>query len=110
MGAFVEAAAQQFPKAKRIIGLEINPLYLAELENKKRYFPNQSQINLKQGDFFDFDWQEITSDKDNSLLVVGNFPWVTNSALSKMGSSNLPVKSNFYLRTGFEALTGNGVI
>ena len=40
------------------------------------------------------------------ILVVGNPPWVTNSALGALGSSNLPDKSNFQNRTGLEAMTG----
>jgi hypothetical protein len=40
------------------------------------------------------------------ILVVGNPPWVTNSALGALRSSNLPTKSNFQNHTGLEALTG----
>ncbi|MCC6492576.1 MAG: SAM-dependent DNA methyltransferase [Pirellulales bacterium] len=40
------------------------------------------------------------------ILVIGNPPWVTNAALSSLGSVNLPVKSNFHGYRGFDAKTG----
>jgi hypothetical protein len=40
------------------------------------------------------------------VLVVGNPPWVTNSELGQLGSTNLPTKSNFQGLRGFEARTG----
>jgi hypothetical protein len=49
----------------------------------------------------DLHWQG-----DGPLLVIGNPPWVTNSALGSMESLNLPTKTNFKNLLGFEALTG----
>jgi hypothetical protein len=40
------------------------------------------------------------------LLVLGNFPWVTNSQQGTIGSDNLPKKNNFQSHIGLDALTG----
>ena len=43
---------------------------------------------------------------NGNLLVIGNPPWVTNSQLGRLGSNNLPIKTNFKGLKGIEALTG----
>ena len=40
------------------------------------------------------------------ILVVGNPPWVTNSAIGTVGGKNLPAKSNSQRLKGFDAITG----
>ena len=42
------------------------------------------------------------------MLIIGNPPWVTNSALSAMDSLNIPKKTNFKQHKGLDALTGKG--
>ncbi|MDX9697365.1 MAG: SAM-dependent methyltransferase, partial [Bacteroidales bacterium] len=42
------------------------------------------------------------------LLIIGNPPWVTNSKLGSLNSSNLPKKSNFKNQNGLDAMTGKG--
>ena len=64
-------------------------------------------MNVLQASFFDVDWNDILRDLPEPILVVGNPPWVTNSTLGSLGSSNLPKKSNFQNFNGLEALTGN---
>jgi len=105
VGAFVEASASAFPNAKKIIGVEVNKVYLDELENRKKRFFQSERINLLQGDFFDFKWKSLFDDK-GSLLVIGNFPWVTNSQQGVIGGANLPIKINFHNHNGFDAMTG----
>ncbi|MBI5840666.1 MAG: SAM-dependent methyltransferase [Chloroflexi bacterium] len=105
VGAFVEASASCFPDAKKIIGIEVNKVYLDELENRKKRFNQNDRINLIQGDFFDFDWKTLL-EVEGSTLVVGNFPWVTNSQQGVIGGVNLPTKINFQNRNGFDAMTG----
>lgn len=106
IGAFVEAAAYSFPLAKKIIGVEINRAYLDVLEKKRRHFPGSERITLKQGDFFDFGWQGLVDEESGRVVVVGNFPWVTNSQQGAIGAKNLPAKLNFQNRSGLDALTG----
>mgnify|MGYP006991333775 CR=1 FL=1 len=49
------------------------------------------------------DWEEFFSDKSGHVLVIGNPPWVTNSALGALGGNNLPEKTNFQRLGGFAA-------
>lgn len=107
VGAFVEASASAFPDAKKIMGVEVNKVYLDELENRKKRFLQSERINLLQGDFFDFKWKSLFEDK-GSLLVIGNFPWVTNSQQGVIGGANLPTKINFHNHNGLDAMTGKG--
>lgn len=106
VGAFVEASAQLFPSTKKIIGIEINEIYLDELKNKKQNFSQSQNIVIEQGDFFNFNWESLLSETKGSTLVIGNFPWVTNSKQGVIGGMNLPKKLNFQNYSGFEAITG----
>jgi hypothetical protein len=104
-GAFVQAAAQAFEHAGRIIGVEINQAYLDRLGNQIRC---EQRIELWQGDFFTFNWVGQLGDVGENILVLGNFPWVTNARQGVIGGSNLPDKSNFQQHRGLEAITGKG--
>lgn len=106
VGAFVEASAHQFTNASRIIGVEINENYLANLQKRNLSNHFKSQIDYVQGDFFSFDWQKLIRNSEGSILVIGNFPWVTNSQQSTIGGANLPTKKNFHNHNGFDAMTG----
>jgi hypothetical protein len=106
VGAFVEASAHAFPNAKKIVGIEVNEIYLGQIKKRKSAFPNSKRITLEQGNFFDFKWKELLKEVDGSILVIGNFPWVTNSQQGMIGGANLPEKLNFQNRNGFDAMTG----
>jgi hypothetical protein len=43
---------------------------------------------------------------NGELLILGNFPWVTNSKQGTMASKNLPRKHNFQNHNGLDAITG----
>ena len=51
-------------------------------------------------------WPETLERLREPILVIGNPPWVTNSAIGALGGRNLPSKSNFRGFNGFEAITG----
>ncbi len=106
VGAFIEASAQQFPNAKKIIGVEINEAYLNQVQKRKSTFANNKRITFQQGNFFDFNWKDLIKDIEGSILVIGNFPWVTNSQQGMIGGANLPEKLNFQNHNGFDAMTG----
>lgn len=106
IGAFVEASARTFPNARKIIGVEVNEIYLDQLRKRKSTFSNGERITLQQGNFFDFKWKSLIDGLDGSILVIGNFPWVTNSQQGMIGGVNLPEKLNFQNRNGFDAMTG----
>lgn len=104
VGNFVEAAAHSFQAVDKIIGVEINPDYLQEF--KKRQIAQEQRIEIRQGDFFKFNWSSLIDDSQKKVLVLGNFPWVTNSKQGAIGGINLPKKSNFQNHSGLNALTG----
>lgn len=107
VGAFLLAAADAFPHANRVMGYEINPAYLEKLQARAAEQSMTHRIQLEQADFFATDWKsKISQLPGEIILVVGNFPWVTNSGIGAIGGSNLPEKSNFLGHNGFDAISG----
>jgi hypothetical protein len=101
-GAFLVAAADVYPEA-HISAIEINGDYLADA---KAAIANHARKEFIHASFFDVDWDELIGGSKEPILIVGNPPWVTNSELGSLGSSNLPAKSNFQKLSGFDAVTG----
>jgi len=106
IGAFIVAATRAFPKARIIQGFEVNGDYLDTLRRRLDNVPNSSRVYLEQADFFRTDWREKLDPLAGSVLVLGNFPWVTNSGQGVIGGSNLPKKTNFLRHNGFDAISG----
>lgn len=106
LGVFLESAAQMFKNTKKFIGVEVNPEYYHELNARSKDFNLSERFELWEGDFFKFDWKNILSELTGEILVLGNFPWVTNAAQGVIGGSNLPDKTNFQNHSGYDALTG----
>ncbi|PQO35688.1 SAM-dependent methyltransferase [Blastopirellula marina] len=103
-GTFLAAAANIFSDCKRLVGREWNRAYVAE--TRRRLSGTHCQVDLAQADFFQQDWSSLLKRQPGHLLVLGNPPWVTNSALGTLGSGNLPAKSNFQHERGLSAKTG----
>src|SRR4030095_7712019 len=64
------------------------------------------KVTIEVGDFFTTDWKKQIDILPSPILVIGNPPWVTNSRLGLLGSTNLPQKSNFQKHSGLLAITG----
>jgi hypothetical protein len=105
IGNFIKTSAQLFRTAKKIIGLEINSKYIEEIKNNV-WFSEDQKIQIRQENFFEFDWFSITSEMDENILVIGNFPWVTNAQQGAISGDNLPQKTNFQNHNGLDAITG----
>lgn len=114
-GSFIISALKAFPKLKQVYGVEIYEPYFwftkfatLELFVENPYL-NKPLIFLYCEDVFKFDFRllEKAAAQEN-VLVLGNPPWVTNSELSALNSTNLPTKSNFKSYNGLEAITGKG--
>ncbi|MFO5493737.1 MAG: SAM-dependent methyltransferase [Cuspidothrix sp.] len=105
IGNFIKASTTLFNLANKIIGLEINPNYLEEISKDEKLSKNK-KIHITQGDFFSFDWGSLTNEFHKNILVLGNFPWVTNSQQGLIGGKNLPQKNNFNHHIGLDAITG----
>jgi hypothetical protein len=114
-GNFILSAIQTFKSLEQIFGIEIQEKYLWNLKFALlEYFlknptANKPEIKLFCCNVFEFDFQRMKHNiKNKELLVLGNPPWVTNSTLSAINSTNLPTKSNFKQAKGIEAITGKG--
>ena len=104
-GSFLGAAMAAFPKATAIYGFDINPQYVRDAQSVVRDKGGR-KTHLECRDFFQVDWDEFFTGVRGTVLVIGNPPWVTNSALGSLGSDNLPEKTNFQGHKGFAAKTG----
>ena len=104
-GAFLVAAAEMFPKAI-LSGWDINADYVkqARVVLKNAHAANRSDVQTQN--FFSHDWAAEVAKASGCLLVLGNPPWVTNSAVASFNGSNLPTKENFMGLRGLAARTG----
>jgi hypothetical protein len=106
IGSFVLAAMDEFVQAEHVLGLDINPAYLDNLQTALRGRADAERARTIEGSFFTTNWPQLLADLPDPLLVIGNPPWVTNAQLGVLGSPNLPKKTNFKHHSGLEALTG----
>jgi SAM-dependent methyltransferase len=105
-GSFLLAAIRAFPQVAQVVGVDINKTYLNHLKRQLDHEPTHPKVTLKHADFFSLEWIDIVKELPEPILVLGNPPWVTSSELGALDSSNLPEKSNFQKRRGFDAITG----
>lgn len=114
-GHFILAVLKEFDSVEKVYGIEIQEKHLWQAKfNILDFFlknPNKRrpEIYLAHSSVFNFDFRDIKTVVDKKeLLIIGNPPWVTNSALGAMESTNLPQKSNFKQNKGLDAMTGKG--
>lgn len=104
-GAFLLAACQVF-SVSRFVGVDISTEHLSYLKEMIATEKCSASIEIINGDFFSLNWSEIINTLTEPLLIIGNPPWVTSSELGLLKSSNLPQKSNFQGKSGYDALMG----
>lgn len=114
-GNLIIASLRNFNKIKNIFGIEIYKPYIWETKFKILDFflsnpnINRPEITLIHSNVFEFNFNAIAeSYLKNEILVIGNPPWVTNSKLGSLSSSNLPKKENLNNHNGIDAITGKG--
>jgi hypothetical protein len=100
-GAFLGAAARRLPGVE-LAGYEIHQAYVDVAASKV----GGAGRSVRRADFFLIDWERELAGMSGPILVIGNPPWVTSSALGAMGSANIPAKQNFKGLSGLDALTG----
>jgi len=105
MGAFLVSAAEAFPQAS-LRGWDINPEYVELSKTKLALAGAGPRASVRCQDFFAHDWDSELQQSPGRLLIVGNLPWVTNSAVATINGSNLPAKENFLGLRGLAARTG----
>ena len=106
-GNFIIASLQNFKNIKKIFGIEIYKSYVWEskfsiikffLENPET---NKPEISISHCNVFEFNFKQIAKQySTQDILIIGNPPWVTNSKLGSLNSSNLPKKTNFKNHSG----------
>jgi hypothetical protein len=104
-GNFLKAASLTFKQPEKILGFEINPNYITQI-NRDRQLSQDTRIQVAQKNFFDCDWYSLTQPWQDNILFLGNLPWVTNSKQGLIDGKNLPQKSNFQGYHGLDAITG----
>jgi hypothetical protein len=114
-GNFILASLKTFKSINKVYGVEIYRPYVWESKFSILDFflanphANKPEISICNYNVFDFDFKVIASEvSEQNILVIGNPPWVTNSMLGSLNSSNLPSKSNFKKHNGLDAITGKG--
>ena len=114
-GNFIIASLRNFKNIKNVFGVEIYKPYVWETKFSIVDFflsnpnTNKPEISIVHCNVFDFDFKTIAiKHSTNNILVIGNPPWVTNSKLGSLNSTNLPKKTNFKNHSGLDAMTGKG--
>lgn len=85
VGNFLKSASKSFPD-KQLYGIEIDK---NKLDKINKIIPN---LKLFNEDIFTFKFDNLN--KNNSFLIIGNPPWITNTEFSKV-NENITVKSHF---------------
>jgi len=105
LGNFIRASIKANKNLVSIYGWEINPDYI-KLAKGISFNNKKLKIDIEEKDFFSINWSLLPEDLNDLVLFIGNPPWVTNSESGKIGSKNLPQKTNFQSHSGLEAITG----
>ena len=95
LGVFLESATEKFSNVKKFVGVEVNSEYYSELKTASKNFSEPEKIDIREGDFFKFDWQSLLKETGGEILILGNFPWVKNYTPGGIRRLNLPQKTNF---------------
>lgn len=104
IGNFIWASQQTFTDVSQIFAFEYNSDYIHNLKSQTHI--KRPNIIINQADFFTYDWDNLLNTLRGELLVIGNFPWVTNSQQGMIDGKNLPPKKNITGESGLSALTG----
>ena len=115
-GSILRAALKTFSKTvTRAVGIEIYEPYWWHtkfsilhdyLQNRHA---NPPHIEIYLADIFKVKFANLAKETiDDSVLLLGNPPWITNAELGTLNSSNLPKKLNLKREKGLDAMTGKG--
>ncbi|MBV9616594.1 MAG: hypothetical protein JO011_16995 [Ktedonobacteraceae bacterium] len=106
-GNFVGSLLEQATTFTEIHGIEIQDKYVRQALRLVNYSP-LTKVVIRQANLFDVNLtEELQWNTTGPLLVIGNPPWVTNSELGSLGSTNLPGKVNLKGLRGIDARTGS---
>jgi hypothetical protein len=107
-GSFI-AAAVKILHPKRVMAYEIDSRHVQTARRRMESI-GFGKCQVKRQDFFTLDWKAEREKLGQSVLFLGNPPWVTNSKLGTIAASrsgkNSPRKLNVEGLRGIEAMTG----
>ena len=106
LGSFIRAGVLAFAPVARALAFDVNAEYVRAARSDIGGLGLLASVQIAQANFFEQNWPLVVREMPSPLLVLGNPPWVTNAALGAVGSTNLPVKSNFQNHSGLDAITG----
>ena len=90
----------------RVLGWEIHSEYHSFTSRETASLHQTRRIQLIHGDVFAACNSDLDLKLDNSVLVIGNPPWVTNSEQGFLGGGNTGDKRNLKSLSGLDAMTG----
>jgi len=114
-GNFVVAALETFSTLQFVVALDYQKSYEWRFKwnilLSHAQFVCSPQIEFLHADVFSYDLsthlRQLSQDEDIPVLLLGNPPWVTNTAISALNSQNIPKKkTNLKGWKGMDALTG----
>jgi hypothetical protein len=112
-GSFVIAGLKMFPSIKYVYAIEIQPNYEWAFKYQILQLSQSMQIDAKiefhRDNIFTHNFDNLFSKIEESnadYLLLGNPPWITNSELETIQSTNLPKKRNLKKMKGIDSLTG----
>jgi hypothetical protein len=106
-GQLVVAALKAFPKLKAAYCVELQAGHKAGFLRNVSSFVEHVKIEYIEADAFQHEFP-VSTFSGKKVLILGNPPWVTNTQQSRLGSTNVPRKSNVKHIRGIEAMTGKG--
>ncbi|WP_457558555.1 hypothetical protein [Candidatus Harpocratesius sp.] len=110
-GNFVISALKHFHTVSEVYAVDIQKkyswLFRWNLLVNPKVSNSKASIHFFNKDFFQFNFKSLLSKIDSrEILILGNPPWITNTALSQLNSKNLPQKLNIKKISGIAAITG----
>ena len=80
LGNFLKASIATFGSDVKYYGFDINLDYVEKTKDSLAT-ANGVECEIKCQNFFEQDWKTFFTTLPDNILVIGNPPWVTNSAL-----------------------------
>lgn len=106
-GNFISGLLSGEMKLSEVHAVEIQADYVEKVHRLAEKY-SLTHFVVTKASIFDLNFcTDLHWHEQGPLLIVGNPPWVTNSALGVLESLNLPVKTNLKGLSGIEALTGS---
>jgi hypothetical protein len=108
-GNILASALSAFPGIIHVFGVELDMGHFEYTNNRLHALNTNAKLDLFNANIFSFDLSDFAGNisPDDEVLIIGNPPWITSAALTRLGSLNLPQKLNLKGRNGIDALTGS---